>query len=479
MKWTLLLFALALFLVDCSPKPIWIPYDGTNKNVYPGENWQKAVEPEKLGWSSAKLTEARNYSKKIRSAAVMIVDNGVVVDAWGDITRKFYCHSIRKSLLSALIGIHIEEGNIDLSKTMEELDIDDYEPSLTPTEKQTTVFDLIRARSGIYHTALGEGYFMIPMRPERHTHAPGTFWYYNNWDFNALGTIFEQETGTKIFEEFDTRIAKPLQMEDFNISDCRYKTSKDYGQGPISKHRVYQFRMSTRDLARFGLLYLRNGRWRDQQIISSKWVQESTASHSQIWPDGGYGYMWWTGAKGGLIANVMVKEHSFLASGAGVNKVIVLPYRNLVIVHRIDTSKGLQLQGKFPSQIGRLLRLILEAAGEKGIGEDPSIEAAKGVRLTPKKLKETLEGGTTWVGTNTGPIPGGDKIFISCLQGGKLFYSVEGNKRINGKWWVNDGKLYWNLMGIRFCFFIIQDDSIYKFFDPTGTLFGKFELSKN
>jgi len=479
MKWTLLLFALALFLVDCSPKPIWIPYDGTNKNVYPGENWQKAVEPEKLGWSSAKLTEARNYSKKIRSAAVMIVDNGVVVDAWGDITRKFYCHSIRKSLLSALIGIHIEEGNIDLSKTMEELDIDDYEPSLTPTEKQTTVFDLIRARSGIYHTALGEGYFMIPMRPERHTHAPGTFWYYNNWDFNALGTIFEQETGTKIFEEFDTRIAKPLQMEDFNISDCRYKTSKDYGQGPISKHRVYQFRMSTRDLARFGLLYLRNGQWRDKQIVSAEWVRESTASHSQIWPDGGYGYMWWTGAKGGLIANVMVKEHSFLASGAGVNKVIVLPYRNLVIVHRIDTSKGLQLQGKFPSQIGRLLRLILEAAGEKGIGEDPSIEAAKGVRLTPKKLKETLEGGTTWVGTNTGPIPGGDKIFISCLQGGKLFYSVEGNKRINGKWWVNDGKLYWNLMGIRFCFFIIQDDSIYKFFDPTGTLFGKFELSKN
>jgi CubicO group peptidase (beta-lactamase class C family) len=477
MKWTLLLFALTLSLVDCSPKPIWIPYDGTNKNVYPGENWQKAVEPEKLGWSSAKLAEARSYSKKIGSAAVMIVDNGVVVDAWGDITRKFYCHSIRKSLLSALIGIHIEEGNIDLSKTMEELDIDDYEPSLTAIEKQATVFDLIRSRSGIYHPALGEGYFMIPMRPERHAHAHGTFWYYNNWDFNALGTIFEQETATKIFEEFNNRIANPLQMEDFKISDCRYKTSEDYRQGPISKHRYYQFRMSTRDLARFGFLYLRNGRWRDQQIISSKWVQESTASHSQIWPDGGYGYMWWTGAKGGLIANVIVREHSFLASGAGVNKVIVLPYRNLVIVHRVDTFKG--LGGQFPSQIGRLLWLILEAAGEKGIGEDPSIEAAKGVRLTPEIMKETLEGGTTWVGTNTGPIPGGDKIFISCLQGGNLFYSVEGNKRINGKWWVNDGKLYLNLMGIKLVFYIIQEGSIYKFFDPTGTLFGKFELSKN
>ena len=471
MKWTLLFFALTLALVDCSPN------DGPNKDIYPGANWQKAVEPEKLGWSSAKLAEARNFSKKIHSAAVMIVDNGVVVDAWGDITRNYYCHSIRKSLLSALLGIHIEEGNIDLSKTMEELDIDDYEPSLTPIEKQATVFDLIRARSGIYHPALGEGYFMAPMRPEQHTQAPGTFWYYNNWDFNALGTIFEQETGTKIFEEFDTRIAKPLQMEDFNISDCSYKTSKDYGQGPISKHRYYQFRMSTRDLARFGLLYLRNGQWRDQQIVPAEWVRESTARHSQIWPDGGYGYLWWTGSKGGLITNVNVRGHSYLASGAGVNKVIVLPYRELVIVHRVDTFEGLPRQ--LPSQIGRLLWLILEAAGEKKIGEDPSIEAAKGVRLTSEKLKETLEGGITLVGANTGPIPGGDKIFISCLQDGKLFYSVEGNKRINGKWWVNDSKLYLNLMGMKLSFFIIQDGSIYKFFDPTGTLFGKFELSKN
>jgi len=471
MKWTLLFFVLIVAPVDCYPN------DDASKDIYPGVNWQKAVNPENLGWSSDKLANASKFSKKIHSAAVMIVDNGIVVDAWGDITRKYYCHSIRKSLLSALIGIHIEEGNIDLSKTMEELNIDDYEPSLSPSEKQATVFDLIRARSGIYHSALGEGYFLGPMRPERHTYAPGTFWYYNNWDFNALGTIFEQETGKKLFEEFDSRIAKPLKMEDFNISDCRYRTSKDYGQGLISMHRYYSFCMSTRDLARFGLLYLRNGKWRDQQIVPAKWVQESTSSHSQIWLDGGYGYLWWTGSKGGLIANVNVKEHSYLASGAGVNKVIVLPYRKLVIVHRVDTFKGLPQQ--LPGQIGRLLWLILDAAGEKEIGEDPSIESARGVRLTPEKLKETFEGSTTWVGTNTGPIPGGDKIFISCLQDGKLFFSVEGNKRINGKWWVNEGKFYLNLIDMKLYFEIIQDGSIYKFFDPTGTLFGKFEISKN
>jgi CubicO group peptidase (beta-lactamase class C family) len=86
----------------------------------------------------------------------MIVDDGVVVEAWGQIMRKYQCHSMRKSLLSALIGIHVEEGHIDPSKTIEELGLDDNEPSLTPVEKQATVGDLIKARSGIYHPALGE-----------------------------------------------------------------------------------------------------------------------------------------------------------------------------------------------------------------------------------------------------------------------------------------------------------------------------------
>jgi len=189
---------LAVLLTSCQTTQQWVPYDGVTGKVYPEENWQKAQTPEQLGWSSEKLAEARVYSEKIGSAAVIIVDDGVVVAAWGDVTRKFKCHSMRKSLLSALIGVHVDAGNIDLSKTMKELGIDDYEPSLTLAEKQATVGDLIKARSGIYHEALGENRMMKDMRPARHSHAPGTFWYYNNWDFNALGTIFEQETNNNI-----------------------------------------------------------------------------------------------------------------------------------------------------------------------------------------------------------------------------------------------------------------------------------------
>ena len=80
--------------------------------------------------------QKREFSKSIGTTALMIVQNGVVVAEWGDVAVKSPAHSVRKSLLSALIGIAVEEGKIDLSSTLEELGIDDNEPSLTEIEKQ-------------------------------------------------------------------------------------------------------------------------------------------------------------------------------------------------------------------------------------------------------------------------------------------------------------------------------------------------------
>ena len=471
----LLLVSLVIsILTACQAPPKWTPYESQNKKMYPGEHWQKPETPEQLGWSSEKLAEARAYSKQIGSAAVMIVDDGVVVDAWGDITRRFQCHSMRKSLMSALIGVHVDEGNIDLSKTMGDLGIDRVEPTLTAEEKQATVGDLIKARSGIYIPALGEDALMRSMRPKRHSHPPGTFWYYNNWDFNALGTIFEQQTGTGIFKEFETRFARPLQMEDFDISYCRYLSSADYPNAPYSPHRYYLFRVSARDLARFGLLFLREGQWRDQQIVSPGWVKESTASHSKRGFDGGYGYMWWTGVKQGLLPNVYVKEHSYNASGWGGHRVFVLPYRKLVVVHRVNTD----VPGEKPMNhhIGRLLWLILSAAGETQIGDDPSIEAAEGVRLSTENLKKLLANGSKWIGSNTGLFPGEESLVMSCSKGGQLTLSAAKELDFQGKWWISRDRFYFKILGTKAYFSIFQERDTLGLYDPTGTLYGRFKI---
>jgi CubicO group peptidase (beta-lactamase class C family) len=354
----------------------------TQSKNYPGEAWKKAKRPEDLGWSSEKLVEAKAYSKWIGSAAVMIVDDGVVVDAWGDTARKYHCHSMRKSLVSVLYGIYAKEGKIKLKKTLKELGVDDNTP-LRETEREAIIADLLKARSGIYLPALGESSIMKANRPVRGSHVPGTFWYYNNWDFNALGTIFDQETGEEsIYSAFTRRIADPMGLQDFNQADHQYHYES------YTRHPYYGFCMSTRDLARVGLLFLRGGYWEDKQILPSDWVRESTASHSTIGPDSGYGYMWWTGIRGGLFPNINVTGHSYYASGAAGHWIIILPYRNLVIIHRVDSDKpGTEV---YEFQMGTLLWLILAAAGETNLGESPRIELIQGDRLKAENLEKTL-----------------------------------------------------------------------------------------
>ncbi len=243
------------------------------ENHFPGAEWEH-VTPVESGWSQAELARARAFSDEIRSSAVMIVQHGKVVAEWGNTTKRTELASVRKSLLSALIGIAVTEHLIKLDSTVGELGIDDNPPNLTEAEKGATVRQLLQARSGIYHSALYETPAMAAQRPPRGSHAPGTFWYYNNWDFNALGSIYERATGVGIFEAFDRLIARPIGMQEYRAKDGVYFRGKD------SIHPAYPIRMSARDLARFGLLYLHKGNWAGKQIVPRDWVEESTRSYS-------------------------------------------------------------------------------------------------------------------------------------------------------------------------------------------------------
>jgi hypothetical protein len=70
------------------------------------------ARPEEVGFSSEKLAQARKYSEEIGSAAVMVIYDGAVVAYWGDIEKRYMCHSIRKSLLSALYGVRLVPASI-------------------------------------------------------------------------------------------------------------------------------------------------------------------------------------------------------------------------------------------------------------------------------------------------------------------------------------------------------------------------------
>lgn len=367
----LVLLALSTSVANAEPAVQDTP-PAALRHTYPGASWKRIPSLPASGWSERKLAAARKYAAtdSIHSSAVMVVEGGQIVDQWGDIAQKIDSYSVRKSLLSALYGIYAGEGAIDINETLEQLGIDDSPEPLTKAEKQARVVDLLRARSGVYHRVDFETNSMIEDRPARGSHAPGTFWYYNNWDFNVLGTIFEKKTGLKIGDAFYRRIAKPIGMQDFRPEDVFY-----FG-GPASIHQAYHFEITARDLARFGLLYLRHGRWKQQQIIPEAWVEKSSHASEMIQSNGsnlgGYEYLWWIDY-GGVHFPEVALPGIYSARGNGAHFLFIIPSLDLVVVHRTDNDPPVRdtktitdLANRFPTSKGRaefghLLRLILDA----------------------------------------------------------------------------------------------------------------------
>lgn len=323
---------------------------------YPGAAWEQ-VSPAQSGWSSARLAVAADWSRAIGSTAVVVVQHGAIVASWGDTDADILLNSARKSLLSALIGIGVAHGQIHLDAAMGQLGIDDNPPSLTAGEKQATVRDLLEARSGVYHGANYETAGMAARRPPRGSHPPGTFWYYNNWDFNALGAIYEHATGIPIFAAFEHQIAAPTGMQDFDPAKCRYSS------GPESLYPAYLFYASARDLARFGLLYVHDGRWRGQQIIPAQWVRDSIRPYSTTNIGSGYGYLWWTTFPDRPLAAMNLPSGSYFAWGNGGQFIFVIPADDLIVVHLARMRRSVRGgSGVGRSDMSSLLALILAAA---------------------------------------------------------------------------------------------------------------------
>jgi len=335
----------------------------------PQQHWQQYATPEEAGFSSEKLAQAKACYDSLNAAAYLVIYDGKVLESWGDVERRYMCHSVRKSLLSALYGIYVDEGVIDLDKTLAELNIDDKD-TLTATEKEATIRDLLKARSGVYHPAAYETAGMKARRPQRGSHKHDEFWYYNNWDFNTLGFIFEQETGKDIFVAFKERIADPLQMDDFRLMDGYHHLEPENSIYP-----AYPFRLSARDMARFGLLFLNEGVWNGKQIISREWIKESTTSYSDTDNrGGGYAYLWWTSGD--------LKEIGmYSALGVGSQVIAVLPGANMVVVQRVDTYLGKQQ----PPDL-RLFKMILDAR----VSEPKSNPQIIALQNTPSYQKSSI-----------------------------------------------------------------------------------------
>jgi CubicO group peptidase (beta-lactamase class C family) len=326
--------------------------------AYPGSTWSKLQPAESTGWKAEKLKAADDVAASLRTDSYLVVHRGRLVHEYGDITKPRNIYSVRKSILSVLIGMYVDRGIIDIEQSLADLNVDDV-AGLSPQERTATVRQLLQSKSGVYHEASYETREAKAQRPARGSHTPGAFWYYNNWDFNTVGGIFQQRVGKTVFEALSEDLATPIQFEDFRLS-----RDTEFVLEPASKYPAYVMKLSARDLARVGLLMARNGQWADRQLVSAKWIAESTASHTTVSPGWqGYAFMWWVPQRAWPFwtrSNGQV----FFGWGNGGQFLFVDRGRDLVIVHQVDRSRLLP-KDVTPESISRLIESVLAAIPDR------------------------------------------------------------------------------------------------------------------
>src|SRR5260370_10770231 len=228
--------------------------------VFPGKDWQKAENAASAGFSTQRLLALTPLLKSLDTSAMLLVSHGRVVYEYGDLAKVSYIASCRKSILAMLYGNYVASGQIQLNKTLREMKFDDV-GGLLPKELDATVENLITARSGVYHppSYLGDAQDSAPPRGSQ---KPGTYYLYNNLDFNAAGAAFEKMTGKNVYDALQSDLAIPLGMQDFDRS-----LQKKEGDVKRSIILAYPMHFSTRDMARIGYLMLREGNWNGRQLI--------------------------------------------------------------------------------------------------------------------------------------------------------------------------------------------------------------------
>jgi CubicO group peptidase (beta-lactamase class C family) len=322
---TLLLAALLLSLASCETTPDQGPIAVA-----------QGVDVETLGYTEKGLEALDRYVVAKSTHSMRVTVGGQLLYTHGPQDETSYVASVRKSVLAMLYGPFIADGTIDLDASLEDIEFDDI-GGLLPIEKQATIRDLISARSGIYHAASNSGDNSADA-PERGSQQPGSYFLYNNWDFNAAGAIFEKLTGRNIYEEVYRQIVVPTGMQDFDLAMHLEKAKT--GNLERSHYPAYHMHFSTRDLIKVGQLMLRRGNWNGEQLFDAEWIDELVAIHTplnQMNPVSrrsgphAYGYMWWLFDEA---THSPEYKGAYAARGHYGNNIVVLPAIELVISHK-------------------------------------------------------------------------------------------------------------------------------------------------
>jgi CubicO group peptidase (beta-lactamase class C family) len=339
-------------------------YQPAKLDYWPTDGFRTS-SPEEQGMDSEKLLEIHDFYTKAHEKnpeysidSISIYRNGyLVADYYFNPlypkNTKHVIHSVTKSIMSALIGIAIDQGYIENVDVPYVNFFPEKQDSIKDEKmKEITLQDLLSMETGIRSRDFAlyqwEGIFEMQKSDDWVAYVmglpvdvgPGERFDYSNMSSFLLSAIIEETTGMDTLDFVRKNLFGPLGIE-----DVQWEWSP---QGyAIGYARMW---LKPEDMAKFGLLYLHKGEWDGEQVIPAAWVEESVTPHAfpknyvkildangeedqklttfnwrktniiQSFSDG-YGYQWW-----------LDKDGSYSAVGVGGQHIMVVPEGNLVVV---------------------------------------------------------------------------------------------------------------------------------------------------
>ena len=252
--------------------------------------------PRQAGFLPHRLDRVAADAKEKQSSCLAVVRDGRLVRDWNwgtPRTSSRQVFSVTKSITSALVGIAVRDGDLDVDDA-----VADHVPSWVGTESaDVTVRDLLSNTSGRFWS-LDSDYNQLTHAPDRTAYAVGldqqfprgTTWAYNNAAIQVLDRVLRRATGRATDAFARDRLFEPLGMT---------HTFMTRDQSGRSTNVYFGVFTTCLDLARFGQLYLRRGAVGGERIVSRAWVHQSTGrSSSEL--NAAYGYLWWVNRYGVL-----------------------------------------------------------------------------------------------------------------------------------------------------------------------------------
>ncbi|WP_127844132.1 serine hydrolase domain-containing protein [Psychroflexus aestuariivivens] len=365
MKYLYSLISIILLMSSCSKS------DDDNGNLqnsslyFPpntSNDWSR-LTPEELGWDTSEINNLKDFLEASNTRAFIILKDGKIVieeyfgtNITGTATftedTKWYWASAGKTLTSTLVGIAQQDGYLDIENRTSDYLGEGWTSLTSDQENLITIKNQLTMTTGLDYEVPN----LDCTNPSclNYKVDAGNQWFYHNAPYTLLEKVIENATGLDYNDYTNQKIESKIGMNGQWIT-----------QG---YNKVYW--SSARDMARFGLLILNNGKWNDQAIISNEnYFSQMTSSSQNLNPS--YGYLWWLNGKSSIIFpsiptsfNTSLSEAapSDLIAGMGKNGqfVEILPSQNIVVVRMGEASDGGLLPIIFHNEMWNKINLIFE-----------------------------------------------------------------------------------------------------------------------